>query len=114
MKIVSKFSPAGIVGTGKEPTSTILLEVILGDQPDDLVEVLPGFKLVDQRACAKRTWGLDQSSGVTSGALYIGGGPARSGAPLSGYQQDPCWSGRAQKAEVHARRPHLRAKHGGP
>ena len=68
---------------------------------------------VDQRARAKRTWGLDQSSGATSGALYIGGGPARSGAPLSGYQQYPCWSGRAQKAEVHARRPRPRAKLGG-
>ena len=45
IKMVSEFSPAGIIGAGKEPTSTILLEVILGDPPDDLVEVLPGFKL---------------------------------------------------------------------
>ena len=44
MIMVSEFSPAGI-SAGKEPTSTILLEVILGDPPDDLVEVLPGFKL---------------------------------------------------------------------
>ena len=54
-KMVPEFSPAGIIGAGKEPTSTILLEVILGDPPDRFVEVLPGFKLVDQRACAKRT-----------------------------------------------------------
>ena len=45
MKMVSVFSPAGIIGAGKDPTSTILLEVILGDPPDDFVEVLPGFKL---------------------------------------------------------------------
>ena len=45
MKMVSEFSPAGIISTGKEPISTILLEVILGDPPVDLVEVLPGFKL---------------------------------------------------------------------
>ena len=113
IKMVSEFPPPGIIGAGI-PTSTILLEVILGDPPDDFVEVLPGLKLVDLRACAKRTWGLDQSSGTTSGALYIGRGPARSGAPLSGYQQDPCWSGRAQKAEVHTHRPHLRAKLSGP
>ena len=45
IKMVSEFSPAGIIGAEKEPTSTILLEVILGDPPDDFVEVLPGFKL---------------------------------------------------------------------
>ena len=28
---------------------------------------------VDQRTRAKRTWGLHQSSGATSGALYVGG-----------------------------------------
>ena len=44
LKMVSEFSPAGIIGEGI-PTSTILLEVILGDPPDDFVEVLPGFKL---------------------------------------------------------------------
>lgn len=27
------------------PTSTILLEIFLGDRPDDFVDVLPGFKL---------------------------------------------------------------------
>ena len=72
LKMVSEFSPAGPIGAGI-PTSTILLEVILGDPPDDFVEVLPGFKLVDQRACTKRTWDLHQSSGATCGALYLGG-----------------------------------------
>ena len=43
LKMVSEFSPTGIIGAGKEPTSTILLEVILGDPPDDFVDVLPGF-----------------------------------------------------------------------
>ena len=69
---------------------------------------------VDQRARAKRTWGLDQSSGATFGALYIGWNPTRGRLPLFGYQQDPCCSGRAQKAEVRARRPNLRAKLIGP
>ena len=45
LKMVSEFSPEGIIGAKKEPTSTILLEVILGDPPYDFVEVLPGFKL---------------------------------------------------------------------
>ena len=44
LKMVSEFSPAGIIGA-EIPTSTILLEVILGDPPDDFIEVLPGFKL---------------------------------------------------------------------
>ena len=33
---------------------------------------------VDQRAHAKRTWGLHQSTGATCGMLYLGGNPARS------------------------------------
>ena len=44
IKMVSEFSPVGIIGAGKDPTSTIVLEVILGDPPDDFVKVLPGFK----------------------------------------------------------------------
>ena len=52
--MISEFSPAGIIGAGKEPASTILLEVILGDPPDDLVEVLPGFKLKWTRAHAQK------------------------------------------------------------
>ena len=37
LKVVSEFSPVGIIGAGKEPTSTILLKVILGDPPEDFV-----------------------------------------------------------------------------
>ena len=57
IKMVSEFSPAGIIGAGKQPTSTILLEVILGDPPDDLVEVLPGFKLKWTSAHAQKELG---------------------------------------------------------
>ena len=42
--MVSEFPPAGIIGLGLS-VSTILLEVVLGDGPDDFVYVLPGFKL---------------------------------------------------------------------
>ena len=44
LKMVSEFSPVGIIGAGI-PTSTTLFDVILRDPPDDIVEVLPGFKL---------------------------------------------------------------------
>ena len=57
LKMVSEFSPAEIIGAGKEPTSTILLEVILGDLPDDFVEVLPGFKLKWTSAHAQKELG---------------------------------------------------------
>ena len=115
LKMISEFSPAGIIGAEEEPTATILLEVILGDPPDDLVEILPGFKLKWTSAHAqKELGGLDQSSGSPPGALYIGWNPTRCRLLLSGYQQDLCWSSRALKAEVHARRPHLRARLGGP
>ena len=43
-KMVSEFSPAGIIGLGLL-TSTILLEIFLGDRPEDFVDVLPGSKL---------------------------------------------------------------------
>ena len=42
--MVSEFSPAGIIGLGLA-SSMILLEIFLGDRPDDFVDVLPGFKL---------------------------------------------------------------------
>ena len=58
IKMVSEFSPAGIIGAGKDPTSTILLEVILGDPPDDFVEVLPGFKLKWTSAHAQEELGV--------------------------------------------------------
>ena len=45
LKMVSEFAPAGIIGVGL-PTSTILLELFLGDRPcGDFVNVLPGFVL---------------------------------------------------------------------
>ena len=44
LKMVSEFPPAGIFGLGL-PVSTILLEIVLGERPDDFVDVLPGFKL---------------------------------------------------------------------
>ena len=36
--MVSEFAPAGIIGVGL-PTSTILLELVLGYRPDDFVDV---------------------------------------------------------------------------
>ena len=39
-KMVSAFAPAGIICVGL-PTSTILLELFLGDRPNDFVDVLP-------------------------------------------------------------------------
>ena len=44
LKMVSELSPAGIIGLGLA-SSTILLEIFLGDRPDDFVDILPGFKL---------------------------------------------------------------------
>ena len=44
LKMVSELPPAGIIGLGLS-VSTILLEMVLGDGPDDFVDVLPGFKL---------------------------------------------------------------------
>ena len=43
-EMVSEFFPAVIIGFGLS-VSTILLEIVLGDRPDDFVDVLPGFKL---------------------------------------------------------------------
>ena len=42
--MVSEFPPAVIIGLGLS-VSTIHLEIVLGDGPDDFVDVLPGFKL---------------------------------------------------------------------
>ena len=44
LKMVSEFAPAGIISVGL-PTSTILVELVQGDRPDDFVDVLPGFTL---------------------------------------------------------------------
>ncbi|MCU7902350.1 MAG: hypothetical protein KZQ66_10425 [Candidatus Thiodiazotropha sp. (ex Lucinoma aequizonata)] len=42
LKMVSEFPPAGSI---EGSPATILLEILLGDRPDDFVAVLPGFKL---------------------------------------------------------------------
>ena len=42
--MVSNFPQAGIIGLGLS-VLTILLEIVLGDRPDDFVDVLSGFKL---------------------------------------------------------------------
>ena len=55
LKMVSEFSPAGIIGEGI-PTS-ILPEVVLGDPPDGFVEVLAGFKLKWTSAHAQKELG---------------------------------------------------------
>ena len=89
IKMISEFSPAGIIGTGKVPTSTILLEVILGDPPDDFVEVSPGFKLKWTSAHTQKELGAFirvRERPLVRFTLW--GGPAR--------------------------RPHLRPKLGGP
>ena len=44
LNMVSEFAPAGIIGVGL-PTSTIHLELVLGDRPGDFIDVLPGFTL---------------------------------------------------------------------
>ena len=44
LKMVSEFPPAGFIGLGLS-VSTIHLEIVLGDGPDDFVDVLPGFKI---------------------------------------------------------------------
>ena len=41
---MSEFPSAGIIGLGLS-VSTIHLETVLGDRPDDFDDVLPGFKL---------------------------------------------------------------------
>ena len=43
-QMVSEFPPAGFICLGLS-VSTILLEIVLGDGPDDFVDVLPCFKL---------------------------------------------------------------------
>ena len=53
LKMVFEFAPAGIIGVGL-PASTILLELVLGDRPDDFVDVLPGFTLKWTQAHANK------------------------------------------------------------
>ena len=53
LKMVVEFPPAGIAGLGLS-VLTILLEIVLGDGPDDFVDVLLGFKLKWPQKCANR------------------------------------------------------------
>ena len=57
LKMVSEIFPLGIIGLGSL-TSTILLEIVLGDRPDNFVEVLPGFKLKWGQAHANKELGV--------------------------------------------------------
>ena len=70
-------------GVLKMPTSTILLELVLGDQPDDFVDVLPGFVRVER-------W--EPISVYRRHPKCICGDRVPSGLPLIGYKQDLCWS----------------------
>ena len=117
--MVSEFSPAGIIGAGKEPTSTILLEVIFGDPPDDFVEVLPGFKLKWTSANAQKELGaFIRVQGRPLVRLTLGWGRGRGvwhEAEHRSLDISKIHGGRVElKAKVHARRPHLRPKLGGP
>ena len=53
LKMVSEFPP--IIGLGLS-VSTILLEIVLGDGPDDFVDVLPGFAQVVTKIRKSRGW----------------------------------------------------------
>ena len=57
LKMVSEYSPAGIIGLGLV-TSIMFLEVVLRDRSDDFVEVLPGFKLKWTQALANNEVGV--------------------------------------------------------
>ena len=55
--MVSEFPQAGIIGLGLS-VSTILLEIVLGDGPDDFVDILPGFKLKRPQKYANQGVGI--------------------------------------------------------
>ena len=55
--MASEFPPAGIVGLGLS-VSTILIKIVLGDEPDDFVDVLPGFKLKWPQKYANQGFGI--------------------------------------------------------
>ena len=55
--MVSKFSPVGIIGA-RFPKSTLILEIFLGDRPDNFVDVLHGFKLKWTQAHANKKFGV--------------------------------------------------------
>ena len=73
LRIVSKFSPAGIIGLGLV-TSTILLEMVLGDRPNDFVEVMPRFKLKWTLAHANRDVGVHIIAQETPQVRFTFGG----------------------------------------
>ena len=54
---LGQFPPADIIGPGLS-LSTILLEIFLGDRPDDFVDVLPGLKLKWQQKRANQEVGI--------------------------------------------------------
>ena len=55
--MVSEFPPAGIIGPGLS-VSTILLEIVHGDRPDDFVDILPGLKVKWQQKHANQGVGI--------------------------------------------------------
>ena len=91
LKMVSEFSPAGIIGAGKEPT----YNPPRGDPRRLARRLHQSFARlqaqVDQRARAKRTWGLHQSSGATCGALYLGRGGGVGGSGSSTKMSTAFW-----------------------
>ena len=54
--MVSEFSQARIIGFGI--TTSTIFEIVLGEQPDDCVEVIPGFKLKWAQAHANKEVGV--------------------------------------------------------
>ena len=69
LKMVYEFPPAGIVGFGLS-VSTILLEIVLGDGPNDFVDVLPGFKLKWPQKYANQGVGVGIIIQETSRVLF--------------------------------------------
>ena len=116
LKMISKFSPAGIIGAGI-PTTTILLEVILGDPPDGFVEVLPGFKLKWTSARAQKELGAfikDRERPLVRFTLGGGGGESSTKLSIAFWISARFMLVRSSSKGVVARRPHLRRKLGGP
>ena len=69
LKMVSEFPPAGTIGLGLS-VSTILLEIVLGDGPDDFIDVLPGFTLKWPQKYANQGVGIRIIIQDTSGAVH--------------------------------------------
>ena len=58
LKMVSEFYPSGLIGLGLVNTQSILLEIRLGNRPDNFVELLPVFKLKWGQAHANKYVGV--------------------------------------------------------